>query len=189
MNTNCRDAAKRTSLETLHHGSGFRFSGEVLHSWCARRAVNEGLLTLSILRDDVRLTLLAGWMRSADSLLDFIARRLPDRSAELAVCRFEQLTLRAHQASRSFKAPVSTSIDSRQVLQRSDAAGMAFFQEGSALLVAPGLSSLYRVASAQEERLWVRLATPTGAAALIEESFPQQTIVDMLWVGALTLAC
>ena len=189
MDTYCLDAAEHTGFEALNRGSGFTFSGQVQHSWCARRAVNEGLLTLSILRDDVRLTLLAGWMRSADSLLDFIAQRLPDPSAELAVCRFEQLTLRAHQAARSFQAPACTAIDSRQVLQRSDAAGMALFQEGPTLLVAPGLSSLYRVASAQERRLWLRLATPAAAAALIEECFPQATIMAMLRTGALTRAC
>jgi len=41
----------------------------------------------------------------ADALLEFIAEQLPDPSPELAVCRFEQLTLRANDAASSFTAP------------------------------------------------------------------------------------
>jgi hypothetical protein len=61
---------------------------------------------VSIMRDDARRTLLAAWVNSggvtssffaaaADALLDSIANQLPDPSHELAVCRLEQLILRA----------------------------------------------------------------------------------------------
>ena len=63
---------ERACFEALNHGSGFRFTSRVQHSWCTRRAVNEGLLTLSILREEVRQSLLADWTRSADNLLDFL---------------------------------------------------------------------------------------------------------------------
>jgi hypothetical protein len=189
MNTHCLGAAERACFEALNHGSGFRFSGQVQHAWCARRAVNEGLLTLSILRPDVRLSLLAAWVRSADSLLDFIARELPDPSVELAICRFEQLALRAHRASISFEAPDPARFDSQRVLRRADAAGLVCFPDGPALLVAPGLRSLCRVATSTERRVWALSTTPCRAGAWIEAGLSRPTIQELLQVGALELAC
>ena len=104
MQTYSLGVPERACFEALIYGSGFRFTSQVQHSWCARRALNEGLLTLSILRDDVRERLLADWSESPDNLLDFIASQLPDPSAELAVCRFEQLAMRAYRAAATFKA-------------------------------------------------------------------------------------
>ncbi len=127
MNTYSLDVPERACFAALIHGSGFRFTSQVQHSWCARRAVNEGLLTLSILHDDVRQTLLAAWTKSADNLLDFIARQLPDPSAELAVCRFEQLAMRAHRAATNFKAPDRALFDTRRALKRGESAGLAVF--------------------------------------------------------------
>jgi hypothetical protein len=151
--------------------------------------VNEGLLTLSILRDDVRLRLLGAWMSSRDTLLDFIARQLPDPSAELAVCRFEQLSLRAHSGAASFRSPDPASFDPRRVVRRALHAGLAVFHDEPALLVAPGLKSLCRIASPFEKQLWARLATPSGADVLIQEGRPREVIEDMLHVGALEYAC
>src|ERR1700734_2141336 len=125
MNTFCLGDAERTCFHALEHSSGFRFSQNVQYSWCARRAVNEGLLTLSVLRADVRLRLLGAWMSSRDTLLDFIAGELPDPSAELAVCRFEQLTLRAHSGSASFRSPDPALLSPRRGLQRACHAGLA----------------------------------------------------------------
>jgi hypothetical protein len=175
---------ERACFDALIHGSGFRFTSQVQHSWCARRAVNEGLLTLSILRDDVRQSLLADWTKSPDNLLEFIERQLPDPSAELAVCRFEQLALRAHRAAAAFKAPHVALFDGRRVLKRGDHAGLAVFQEGRALLVAPGMTALCRIASPYEKRIWGRLATRCRAAALLEEGLPRETLQNMLRIGA-----
>ncbi len=91
--------AERACLEVLRQSAGFRSTAAVQHSWCARRAVNAGLLALSIMHDDARRRLLSAWIRSgggtsslfaaeADALLEFIAEQLPDPSPELAVCRF-----------------------------------------------------------------------------------------------------
>ena len=189
MNTFCLGDAERTCFDALEHSSGFRFSSNVQYSWCARRPVNEGLLTLSVLRDDVRLRLLGAWMSSRDTLLDFIARQLPDPSAELAVCRFEQLTLRAHIGAASFKSPDPACFDPRRVVQRALHAGVASFHDEPALLVAPGLKSLCRIASPHEKQLWARLASPSGADVLIQEGRPREVIEDMLHVGALEYAC
>jgi hypothetical protein len=180
---------ERACFEALIQGSGFRFTSQVQHSWCARRAVNEGLLTLSILRDDIRQSLLANWTRSADNLLDFIERQLPDPSAELAVCRFEQLAMRAHRAAANFKAPDRALFDSRRVLKRGDHAGLAVFQESRALLVAPGMTALCRIASPHEKRIWARLATRCRTAALLEEGLPRETMEGMLRIGAVEYTC
>lgn len=208
MNAFCLSADEHSFFEALEHSSSLRFTRQVQHSWYARRAVNEGLLTLSILRQEVRVSLLAKWMKSAETLLDFLAWQLPDPSAELAVCRFEQLTLRARRAAESFKAPDlavpagdalanrsvrrpigQAVINPRSVLKRAEDAGLAFLECDPSLLIAPGLKSVCRVASPQEKRLWAALAIPSPAASLTGKGFPEETIEDMLGIGALELAC
>jgi hypothetical protein len=189
MNSSCLGAAERTCFDALEQSSGFRFNRQVQYSWSTRRAVNEGLLTLSILRDEVRLRLLAAWMRSPENLLDFVAKHLPNPSAELSVCRFERLALCAHSASHCFKAPDPAGFDGRRLVERARNAGLAVFQNEPTLLVAPGLPLLCRIASPAEKRLWGRLATPCGLASLMEEGLPRETIESMLQVGALEYAC
>ena len=203
MNAFCLSAEEHSFFEALEHSSSLRFSRQVQHSWCARRAVNEGLLTLSILQQDVRVSLLAKWMKSAETLLDFLAWQLPDPSAELAVCRFEQLTLRARRAAESFKAPDlrvglmgqpcrpmgQAVVNPRSVITRAEDAGLAFLECDPSLLIAPGLKSVCRVASPQEKQLWAALAIPSTAASLTGKGFMPETIVDMLGIGALELAC
>ena len=189
MNSYSLEVPERACFAALIHGSGFRFTSQVQHSWCTRRAVNEGLLTLSVLRDEVRQSLLMAWTKSADNLLDFIAGHLPDPSAELAVCRFEQLALRAHRAAASFRPPDPAQFDPRRVLKRSEDAGLAVFPESRALLVAPGMTAVCRLASPQEKRIWARLETRCPAAALIEEGLPREAMEGMLRIGALEYVC
>jgi hypothetical protein len=189
MNSYSLEVPEQACFAALIHGSGFHFTSQVQYSWCTRRAVNEGLLTLSILRDDVRQSLLAAWTKSADNLLDFIAGHLPDSSAEMAVCRFEQLALRAHRAAGGFKAPDQALFDPRRILKRGENAGLATFPEGRALLVAPGMTALCRIASPFEKRLWARLEARCPAAALLEEGLPREALAGMLRIGALEYAC
>jgi hypothetical protein len=189
MSPYCLEVPERACFAALIDGSGFQFTSRVQHSWCTRRAVNEGLLTLSILRDDIRQGLLAAWSNSADTLLDFIARQLPDPSAELTVCRFEQMALRAHRAAADFKSPDQAMFDSRRLLKRGEDAGLAVFPDGRALLIAPGMTALCRIASPFEKRLWARLANRCPAAALIEEGLPREAMEGMLRIGALDYVC
>jgi hypothetical protein len=189
MDSYALEVPQRACFEALIHGSGFRFTSRVQHSWCTRRAVNEGLLTLSVLRDDLRHRLLADWAQSPDNLLDFIARQLPDPSAELGVCRFEQLAMRAHRAAADFKAPDRALFDPRRMLIRGGNAGLAVFEEGRSLLVAPGMTALCRPASPYEKRIWARLAMRCRLAALLEEGLPRQTLEGMLRIGAVEYAC
>jgi hypothetical protein len=141
------DEAERESLDALPQSAGFRFTVAVQRSWCARRAVNAGLLALSVLRDDARRRLLDTWINSgggtssffaaeADALLEFIAEQLADPSPELTLCRFEQLTLRANEQASLF-APDRTPFDPQRVIRRSRHAGMVIFHgEPAAILSA-----------------------------------------------------
>jgi hypothetical protein len=189
MNAMCLSSEEQSFFQALEKSSSLRFSSHVQQSWCRRRAVNEGLLTLSILRQEVRLNLLAKWMKSAESLLDFLAWQLPDPSAELAVCRFEQLNLRARRAAASFIAPDPACLDRRSVLRRGADAGLAFVNCEPSLLVAPGLKSVCRTASPLEKQLWMTLATPSTAASLLDRGILPEAVEGMLQIGALEIAC
>lgn len=212
--------AERACIEALPQSAGFRFTVAVQRSWCARRTVNAGLLALSILCDDTRRRLLDEWINSgggtssffaaeADALLDFIADQLPETSPELAVCRFEQLTLRASNQVSSFKAPDQGPLDSQRAVRRARHAGVVLFHgqpdlilgallqrkplpavsaEVTALLVAPGLQPLCRIASAHEKELWIRLGAPTAVTALVRDGCPCEVIQTLLHVGALEYA-
>jgi hypothetical protein len=107
----------------------------------------------------------------------------------LAVCRFEQLALRAHRAAAGFKVPNPALFDPRRVLKRGDNAGLAVFHEGRALLVAPGMTALCRLASPHEKRLWARLSMRCPASALLEEGLPRDALEGLLRIGALEYAC
>lgn len=212
--------AERACLDALPHNAGFQFTAAVQRSRRARRPVNAGLLALSILPDEVRRDLLAEWITSGagtssffatqgDTLLDFIAKQLPDPSPELAVCRFEQFTLRANSEVASFKPPDRARLGPRSLVRRGLHAGMVHFNgepqlilksllertplppfspQVTALLVAPGLQPLCRIASPHENELWTRLTEPTSAATLVQVGCPRTVIQTMLQAGALEYA-
>ena len=135
----CLDAGERSCLETLPQSAGFRFTVEVQRSWCVGRTLNAGFMTLSILADDVRRSLVDQWTNSgggtssffdaeADALFDFIADRLPDPSHELTACRFEQATLRANEKAADFAPPELVRLDAPLcTLRRGRHAGMMLF--------------------------------------------------------------
>jgi hypothetical protein len=206
-------------LAELPQSTGLRFGAAVQHSWSARRAVNPGLLALSILRDEERCNLLSAWIASgggtpsffpaeADALLDCIAEQLPDPSLSLGLCRLEQLTLRASNHAISFKAPEPAFLQLRRVIRRARHAGIVLFvgdvdavlstllrrnsppsrSEATALLVAPGLRRLWRIATPLENELWTRLSAPTAAQALLQDGYPGAAIETLLHVGALEYA-
>src|SRR5258708_3668642 len=200
--------------------AGVRFTAAVERSWGARRPVNAGLLALSTLQGDVRRRLLGAWTESgggtasffatvADSLLDFIAEQLPDPSPELALCRVEQLTLRATHRASAFEAPDPALLNPQRVVRQAGYAGVVLFPAGSdlilskllqreplaacsrsatPLLVAPGLQPLCRVASPAEYGVWTRLPQPTAVNALVLNGCPIEGIETMLRIGALEYA-
>jgi hypothetical protein len=211
---------ERACLEALPKTAGFRFTVAVQRSWCVRRAANAGLLALSILPDETRRQLLDTWIDAgggtssffaseADALLDFIADQLPEHSPELAVCRLEQLILRANSHAAFFKSPDQAIFDVWRSVRRGSFAGVVDFhgrpdqvlngllrrgsQEGTPqdvtpVLVAPGLQALCRIALPHEAELWKGLEGPAPAAALVARGQPRGVIETMLNVGALEYA-
>jgi hypothetical protein len=210
-------------MDASPHSTGVRCNAAVQRSWGARRPVNAGLLALSTLRGDVRRSLLGAWMQSggrtaafftaeADSLVDFIAQQLPDPSPELALCRVEQLTLRAAYRASAFEAPDPALLNTQCVIQRACHAGVVPFPGGSELilsrllpleslpfgawevtplLVAPGMQPLCRVASHLEHEIWTRLIRPAAVHTLVGNGASLDaigTIGTLLRIGALEYA-
>ena len=211
--------SERAGLGVSPYSVGARFTTAVQRSWRDRRAVNAGLLALSTLQGDVRRRLLDAWMESgggtpslfateADSLLDFIAAQLPDPSPELALCRVEQLTLRATHRASTFEAPDRALLDPQRVVRQARHAGMVLFPAGfdpilskllqrearpaasrdTPLLVAPGSQPLCRMASPPEYDIWTRLAQPASVHVLLRSGAPIEAIEAMLRIGALEYA-
>ena len=204
-------------VDGLPPGAGMRFTALMQRSWGAQRTVNPGLLVLSMLQDEVRRRLLEEWRNAgagsssffaaeADALLDFIAAQLPDDAPERAICRLEQLTLRANDGASTFRPPDPALFGPQRRVRRGLHAGLVLFHGEpnpmisallpaarnpilsggvTALLVAPGSEPLCRVASPPEQELWMRLSGPAVAAALIEEGATREVIESMLHIGAL----
>ena len=189
MNAASHGEVQRNCFSALEHCCGFRFPTSVQHSWYERRAVNEGLLTLSILREDVRLRLLAAWMKTGEGLLEFIAAQLPESSAELAVCRFERLYLDVRNQAEHFEAPDRERFSPREVVQRAAHAGVICLRQEPSVLVAPGLRSLCKVASQSELRIWDRVIGPTRIGDLMQEGCEGESVASLLQIGALEYAC
>ena len=189
MNATSLGDVRRNCFSALEHCCGFRFPTSVQHSWHERRAVNEGLLTLSVLRSDVRLRLLAAWMKTGEGLLEFIAGQLPESSAELAVCRFERLYLDTYNHAEGFEAPDPERFGPQEVVQRAPHAGVICLRQEPSVLVAPGLRSLCQIASQAEMRIWDRVIGPTRIGDLIQEGCERQSAASLLQIGALEYAC
>jgi len=212
--------AERDCVDALPQGAGARFTALMQRSWCARRTVNPGVLALSMLHDEVRRRLLDEWLDSgagsssffaaeADALLDFIAEQLPDDSPELAVCRLEQLALRANDGAGVFRPPAPALFGPQRVVRRGSHAGLVLFHGEPnpvlaallppapyltlsrgvrALLVAPGSLPSCRVASPHDQDLWMRLSGPAAVATLLQAGTPRKVIESMLHIGALEYA-
>ncbi len=180
--------------------------------------MNAGLLALSTLQGEERRRLLGAWVNSgrgtpiiprADSLVDFIAERLPDPSPELALCRVEQLTLRAAYRAKAFKAPETALLNQDSIVCRARHAGVVMFPGGSELvlkrllplyplpsrlpkatplLVAPGMQPLLRVASEAECETWTSLPRPTVVSDLLRTGGSLDVVGTLLRLGALDYA-
>ena len=189
-------------VDGLPPGAGMRFTALIQRSWGAQRTVNPGLLVLSMLPDEVRRRLLEEWRNAgagsssffaaeADALLDFIAAQLPDDAPERAICRLEQLTLRANDGASMLGRGLHAGLvlfhgEPNPVISALLPARNPTLSGGvTALLVAPGSEPLCRVASSPERELWMRLSGPAAAAALIEDGAAREVIESMLHIGAL----
>ncbi|MFY9727185.1 MAG: hypothetical protein WB579_06640 [Bryobacteraceae bacterium] len=146
----------------------------------------------------------------ADAFLDFIASRLPHSSHELTACRFEQATLRANEQAIGYTPPDPDLLQATQcALRRGRHAGLvAFYGEphaiiealvqhralpplsaaATAILFAPGLERLWRVASSRESALWEKLAVPVGFGSLLRDGYRRDDIAAMLRMGFVEFA-
>jgi hypothetical protein len=189
------DAHEQECLQSLQPTAGFEFTRAVQRSWCEQRAANAASMTLSILPDELRRSLLDEWVNlgggtlsffgaEADALLDFIAGHLRDPSTELNICRLEQTTLRASIHATSFEPPSPSLFDRQRTLRRAHNAGLV-----TALLIAPGLDRFHRVATPVEHLLWERTAVPVTTGTLLQAGYPRELLESMLHIGALEYAC
>ena len=206
----------RTRLMTLFGSEGFRFTSQIRRSWCVGRASRAARLTLSVLPQPNRERLLDEWVTAgggtcsffaaeADSFLDFIARRLPNPSHTLTICRVEQATLRASEGARDFQAPNCSRLDETDcLLHVGQHAGLVHFYgqphlvlgalEGGDLpplsaavtswVFGPGLPGLFREATPAEEKLWESLVEPIGLALLLQKGHERLAIQELLVAGA-----
>jgi hypothetical protein len=208
---------ERVSLNCILPSSGFGFTAAIQRSWCEGRAANAAALTLSILPLMQRRQVVEEWVNigggtssffasEADSFLEFIARRLPDRSHELAVARMEQAVLRANNAAAAFRPADSIVCDSTSIqLRRSKNSELVYFYaepqrifaalEGGEplpplsdrsypVLFAPGLPGLFRSASCDEAALWDKLAAPMTIRELFSGNGARQVVETFVAIGA-----
>jgi hypothetical protein len=212
-------------LERLRGTAEFRFYASVQRSWCIARATKAAHLTLSLLPPEEREQLLDEWVDSgagaqsffaveADSFLDFIGRRLSDRSCELAVCQFERATLRASDGASYFVAPDAALLKkpdcllrrgSYAALVRFDAAFVRFdsdanrlvekhqplaalFAAGLIVIFSPGLPQLWHEASPEEVDLWDALDSPTAVSRLLAHGHSIETLERLLEQGTIEYA-
>ena len=209
------DEGESRYLEELRDTEEFRFYASVQRSWCVARATKAAHLTLSLLPQDERERLLDDWVDSgsgaqsffwveADAFLDFIGRRLVDRSYEFTVCQFERATLRASDGANYFVAPdVAALKDPNCFLRRGGYAALvrfdadpaevvekhaglaALFSAGLNVIFSPGLAQLWREASAEEVDLWEALNVPTAIGTLLSQGHSIETLETLLEQGAI----
>ena len=160
-----------------------------------QRPANTASVTLSVLSEPQRRAILNAWIKAGgetlsffrvdpETRLDFIAKHLPNPSLELNVCRLERATIRARTHAKCFQRPDPALFDPERVMRVGRHAQMV-----TAVLVAPGLQSVHRAATALEQALWSRLAVPAQTATLLREGFPRELLETMLHIGALEYAC
>jgi hypothetical protein len=139
-----------------------------------------------------------------DAFLNFIAERLPDPSHELTICRMEQGLIRAKGGLDGFDARrrLLTDLADWTVCRGHSASVVVFHAEPSVLLsalgkrplpplspravavvFAPGLDRLSRIATAAEVNVWERLREPATIDALLQGGHPREMIETMFLEG------
>lgn len=165
---------------------GFRFTLSVRRSWCEGRAIMAARTVMTVLPDEERARLVSeyvdaggglAWFLAAESerLLAFLAQRLPEPSHALTLCRMAQAMAQAKAGAEGF-VPVQRT-ESGRMVDRGPHASLVWFHADpaqvlaalrgaplppigrpqEAVLFAPGLPGLFRVATAAEAALWERL--------------------------------
>ncbi len=136
----------------------------------------------------------------SEAFLSFIAKNLPDPSHELTACRLERATLRANEHAQSFTPPDLSRLAPACRIARGSFADLVVFhgeprdiiesllkhrhlpisRTGTALLFAPGIEGLQRIATPAQQSVWERLATPLPLGVLLEEGYDRTEVGQML---------
>jgi len=183
-------------IDRIVASPGFQLTANIQRSWCESRAATVARQTLAAVSPDVREQMLHEWTAQgggtssfveseADAFLEFIARRLPEPSHVLTLCRLEQAAYRAaSMADACAPIPRSALARSKTLIKRSAHATLVPFyveparlfdalQDNAAiardaapvchLLFAPGIPGVVRRASENEIALWFALTAPMQA--------------------------
>lgn len=162
---------------------GFRFTLSVRRSWCEGRAMMAARSVMMVLPDDERARVVSEYVDAggglewflateSDRFLAFLAQRLPNPSHALTLCRMAQAIARARAGTEHF-VPVVRAAPGRMVdcgphaslvwFHANPAAVLAALRGATlpaigppqdAVLFAPGLAGLFRLATEAEAALW-----------------------------------
>jgi hypothetical protein len=175
---------------------GFRFTMSVRRSWCEGRSMLAAREVMALVSERNRQRLIGDYVDQGGGLewflaaererfLAFLAQRLPNPSHPLTICRMCQTLARARLGAASFVPPYPR--DGTGPVDRGRHAALVWFHADPgevmaaltggrlppvgppehAVLVAPGLPHLSRLATAAEAALWARLPADDVAPALI----------------------
>jgi hypothetical protein len=208
---------ERGRVARLADSPGFQFTVGVQRSWCEGRAASAAHLVLSIFPVEQRRQIVNEWVSTgggtaplvaseAEAFLEFIARRLPEPSHALTLCRMEQAVYRASEAAAKFMPTELSMLDEPEAVlcASGHAAIVRFFAEPQRLLAAvneglplpllseppypmlfaPGLPGLFRPAGSDEVALWEKLSRPVTMRALLDGHYASKTIEALVAVGA-----
>jgi hypothetical protein len=126
------------SLTALRCSPGLQFTIKVQRSWCAGRAGKAAHLTLSILSEERRRSLLDEWVGAgggttsfvgaeAAAFLSFLAGEFAAPSHERSVCEFEMAALRVAEGVTSFQPADLSVMNSQALIRRGRYAGLVKF--------------------------------------------------------------
>ncbi len=177
------------------HSSGFRFTMTVRRSWCEGRSVVAARAVLKLMPDGGRGLVSEyvdqggglAWFRATESekFLSFLASRLPDPSHALALCRMSQALALARRGASTFVppdprtgvGPVVHGSHAALVLLYADPSAVMMAMNGGelppvgppghAMLFAPGIPDLFRIATEGEVILWNTLAITKAPPTLV----------------------
>ena len=176
--------------------SGLRFTTMVRRSWCEGRSIEAARAVLALLPPRERHRLVALYVdcgggvaaflpTESETLLPFLAQRLPNPSHALTLCRMDLALARARRGAADFVAP--TARPERGILIRGPHAALVWFHADpaavmaaiggaplppvgpprQAVLFAPGLPNLFRLASRTEAAFWASLPTTDAGSPMI----------------------
>lgn len=184
------------------HSPGFHFTMAVRRSWCEGRSMLAARAVLKLMGDSDRQRLVSeyvnqggglAWFKGAERerFLAFLAPRLPDPSHALTICRMSQALAKARRGAATFvppgqrvgDGPVERGSHAELIWFYADPAAFMSALDGDklpplgppshAVLFAPGIPNLFRIATTAEAVLWdipaIADAPPALVAALLME--------------------